>query len=57
MTVKRRIVWFSDEDWERIKRQAARAGTSASALLRALAATSVIEPGVGTSRPAPKPGK
>lgn len=57
--VKRRLIWFTDGEWDRLNAEARRSGLNISNLVRerVLAAAPVKVDSFGTSRPAPKPAR
>lgn len=58
-TVKRRYIWFTDGEWDRLNAEARRSGLNISNLVRerVLAAAPVKVDSFGTSRPAQKPAR
>ncbi len=57
--VKRRLVWLTDSEWDRLNAEARRTGRNISNLIRErmLGAASVTVDRFGHPSPAPKPGK
>lgn len=58
-TVKRRVIWATDEEWEHVQERAKDAGTNVSGLIRALVTLKAYlreesHVNFGAPRPAPK---
>lgn len=55
-TVKRRLIWLTDTEWDRLNARARREGKNISNLVRSLAGEQTVTlDHFGSPRPAPKP--